>query len=636
MRIDEHSLTEFRRRHLSPAELLALVVRHVLVLVRLAIGVGKSTAADELLASQATYEQFPLVVYLAPSWAIIHERAIVNGTTPSPVPCLIVRSRPTERCGPLDAEWKDLEQRGCGVFAKATLCRNCPEASAPKDPCTWPQQLRGIENIRLVMATEQQLVFNRALILLLVRRSCAGRALVIVDEGRSLDANFEVVLTEEELVRFEKAVRQAGNSKGFGRGLIHEVSEVVARLVQVECGGLASERFSISPYLSHHAFMIQGAGLDLFGPSFRYIGYDLVQLQWSERDSRWKDGQGDIHFTARPYLRCHVLFLSAHLTGEYVGHRLGQGPVESPYEKVEFLHTGTRFFNLKNRIGADRYFKKNSQQILDTIAVLVACNVFESRTTLIVSRKKSKDLVGRYLTERLAGWGLAVRFVGGDYRSLPTSPDPLVIPLLHYGILGVNDFESYESAYCANGYYVSDRELNRAVQEAEPDTFRVRLEIESGPGMVRRVRVVPRGLPATGDLVGLGNQYLRRLEVDPVVQAVGRVRFVTRPREVVTFQMNDLAGDVSGVQDVRSLADLRRALKVPNAREVDQVVRGTHARQLMSTGLSAEEAGHRLGLSRRSVFRVLKAAESANIPLSILKRESGTLSVRSADREARS
>ena len=95
----------------------------------------------------------------------------------------------------------------------------------------------------------------------------------------------------------------------------------------------------------------------------------------------------------------------------------------SPFEHAVFQHSGTRIFNLRSRIGADRYFRGNHKQILDTIAVLVAGNVKAGVTTVLVSRKKSKDFSARYLAARLAGWGIDVRFVCDDYASLPPHPE---------------------------------------------------------------------------------------------------------------------------------------------------------------------------------------------------------------------
>jgi hypothetical protein len=213
--------------------------------------------------------------------------------------------------------------------------------------------------------------------------------------------------------------------------------------------------------------------------------------------------------------------------------------------------------------------------------------------------------------------------VDSSYDTLPETPDPLVVPLIHYGILGVNDFTDYESAYCLNGYYVNGTELNRAIQEFEPRSFRIELAAFRGPDGVRRVKVVD---PEIYDQKRewLGDVHLRKLEVDPVIQAVGRVRFLTKPRQVVTFQMNNIERDLGPCETVRTLEGLRQALDLPKAREVDHLVAGIRARRLMDgEGLTAADAATRLGVSRRTAFRCLASEESAKSPLSVFLRLSG-------------
>jgi hypothetical protein len=161
---------------------------------------------------------------------------------------------------------------------------------------------------------------------------------------------------------------------------------------------------------------------------------------------------------------------------------------------------------------------------------------------------------------------------------------------------------------------VNPGELNRAVQEFEPRAFRVRLEIGRGPDRIRRVRLGDNGV-SDEDRTWLGNVYLRKLEVDPVIQAVGRVRFLTKPREVVFFQMADLEPEVGTCQTIRSLAELRGVLGIPSARDLDDVVEGRRARDLMGQGMTADQAADELGISRATLFRRLESLKSSNSSL---------------------
>lgn len=631
--ITEGGLPRFRAEHLSPDSLLDLVEQGVYTLIRVGVGVGKSYAVDELLLHELLYERFDLVVYLAPTRAILAERKIVSGEVEVPVPYAVLEPRPVERCGAYAKEWEDLERRGCSILAKAKLCAPCQKSRPLDDKCPWPKQFKHLKKKQLLFATEQYVVLNRSLIAYLRFRLGAQRILVILDEAKLLDTNYEVAIALAHLSQLEHALKDCEGEKGVPPEVTEAWVEVTRFLREGRERDITAAQLSLPPALHRQTLELQAAGVDEFGDDFRYAAYDVAQLAWSRPQERWRDPEGTLRFIARPYLGCHALILSAHLNAQYVQHRLGGGRVLSPFEDHRFQHSETSVFNLKNRVGADRHFDHNHRQILDTIAVLVYRNVTERRSTVLVSRKKSKAFCVEYLRERLAGWGMEVEFITDDWSRLPERPDPRVIPIIHYGMMGVNDFEEYESVYCASSYYVNGRELNRAVQETQPKRDRVRLQIVYDSGRNREVVVAPGEGPDRG-YARLGNTVLRRLEVDPVIQAAGRVRFLTRPREVVFFQMNDIAAEVGECRDVSSLAELREILGVVSGPELGTRIQGQELLALREQGVPMTEAARRLGLSRRTAYRRLEAAKCVKSPIYInTYRGSDTLPAGTAGQE---
>jgi len=607
--ITECELDAFRMEHLSPPAMLTAIERDVRILFRLPVGVGKTYAAVDLLLCPAVFERFDLVIYAAPAWNILKE-VVARIENAGFEGYKILERRPKERCGDLDAEWRQFEERSCSTLAKRRLClASCPKSSS----CPWPGQLKDIEGLRLVLMTEQRLGLLRAIVPLLQSRTGGRRVLVILDEARVLDASFEVQLARDELERFGSVLK---------RTRCHQPGWLATRTAWLrELHDLlgADERtfrersFHFKNELHGFAYWIQALGWHRHGPEFRYAGYDLSLLAYSRAEERWF-ADDSLCFIGRPYLQCHLALLSAHVTAAYAGHRLGTGPTASPFEGIRFLHSGSRVFNVRNSNGAARHFRRNHRQVLDTFASLIMRNVVDGRSTLLISRKKFKPLCADYLQRRLAGWGLDVEIVVDGYDRLPLEPDPRTIPLIHYGIIGVNDFTKYSCAYSVNSYYVSSKDLNAAVQEFEPRHFRVRLEVVRGPDRMRRVKLADT-LVSDEDRMWLGSVYLRKLEVDPVIQAVGRVRFLTEPREVVFFQMNDLQTEIGQVREVRSLRALEQALHIPSARDIDDALAGRQARRLMNEGFTAQQAAEALGVSRRTLFRRLEAFESAKFPL---------------------
>lgn len=611
--VTENDLDRFRRENLSPEALLRVMNTHVRAIAQLAVGVGKSHACDALLESPLLHEQFDFVIYSAPTWSILRERRIVRGTAKCPVPWMMLHPRPKERCGDFAEPWAGFESRGCSTYAKATLCKVCLSLAAGTTDCDWPSQFSRIKDHRLLFCTEQQLLLNRGLVPMVRGITDAKRIAVVLDEARLLDADFTVRLPREDIAAFSDVLEHVPSS-----GPRDQWQPELARILEWRSPG--DLKLDLPPALHREAFQIQKAGIERFGDEFRYCGYDLSLLATSRPDERWISAN-EIRFVARPFLNCHLLLLSANLTADYAGERLGCGRLASPFANTIFRHTGSRLLNLQSRLGVDRYFGNNHRQILDTFAVLIFRNIREGRATVLISRKKTKSLCAAYLAKRLAGWGVTVRFVHEDYSSLPGTPDPRIVPILHFGILGVNAFEDYGAAYCLNGYYISSRELSKAAQESTQPIDRVAITIDSRPGNVRRA-TVEEGADPGGTIRSVADLYLRKLEIDPVVQAAGRVRFMTKPREVVLLQMADLRQQIGDHQVVSSLATLRTALGIPSARDIDDYRDGARMRAALDTGLTkvAVAAAERVSVS--TVDRRMAALRHLRIPTLYISRES--------------
>lgn len=601
--IDEHGLAGFRREHLAPEALLRLVDDHVHVLARVAVGVGKSHAVDNLLEHPPLFTRFDRVLYAAPTRSILAERRLVRDPSGGPVVPLLLQPRPRALCGDLDAPWSEFERRGCATYARATLCQTCPARRSGR--CSWPDQLDKMKQARLLLMPEQYLLTNRSLVPMLRALTNVHRTLVVLDEAKLLDASFEVAISNQDLDQFRGVLDALPPNPMVSRW--RSSIERLRRRRDLQ------GRLDFSPALLRDGFKIQQAGIDHLGPRFRNIAYDLALLSTSRPDERWRDGRG-FRFIGRPLLPCHVLALSATHTGAYAGDRLGSGTLVSPLEHFVFRHSGTQILNLRSRLGADRYFPGNHRQILDTIALLIARNIGRGVTTLLISRKKSKQFCADYLAERLAGWGVAARFACEKYADLPSVPRPDVVPIIHYGIVGVNDFSDYAAAYCLNSYYVSNHHLSRVVQGSAPPERRATLGIRSGHDLVRHA-VVLEGADPAGVLAHTANLYLQKLELDPVLQAAGRARFATRPREVLFFQMADLEPLVGPHDVISSLAELRARYELPDPSGVDRSRLAIELRAAVASGATVEQAAAAAGVSARTAYRRLADLRTARSPL---------------------
>lgn len=595
--INEAGLELFQAGFLSESYLLDEVAKSGMAIVAAAPGVGKSRTADKLVLSPATYDRYDLVVYAAPSWAVINERRVLRGVE-APVRHAVLTARPRERCGPLDARWAELEAAGCAAHAREELCATCPASQS----CDWPDRLspERLADVRLILMPEQHLVTNPLMVRLLKRQTKAKRALILLDEARFLDVPFTVALKVRELARFRDAVRSA-----LG------VDEAVrARWLQ-SLGALLSgadprvTALSFPGALLRHGEAIQSAGLQLHGPAFRFIGYELAEYRRSRPDDRWRDDAGALRFELPPALEGDTLILSAYLEPEYVAHRLAVDHVAAPLAGYQVTHSDTRIFNIKSRLGMDGYYLDNLKQILDFFAALIASKIEKGRSTVVVTRKKFAEVCVEELTTRLAALGHDVRFVRDGFDALG-APDPLTIPVVTYGLVGINALINYETCICLNGFYVPPSALNEAVQGAVPESHRVELVVEVDDQGNRRVRVA-EPLFRGGGFEDVANACLRKLELEPVLQAVARVRFSVRPREVWLFEMHDARPLVGEVTEVRTLAAAYAAAGLPRYPLLLRRRAAEALRALMAAeGLSMRAAAAHLGIDRQTASRWLR------------------------------
>jgi hypothetical protein len=277
----------------------------------------------------------------------------------------------------------------------------------------------------------------------------------------------------------------------------------------------------------------------------------------------------------------------------------------SPFEHVRFEHPGTRWFNINTLDGAAKFFPRNAGRILDFIAAKVAMNIAEGRRTLLVTRKVFARRCQDYLRRRLAELGAGpVKVVRSGWGRHDLG-DPRMLPLITYGISGVNLFEHHESAYCLNSFYVSPATVARAAHDIEPTTDRYPVRIDF-VGQPRR-RVVRVDLPDSRETIlpRIAQRVLDQKESDVIVQAVGRVRPFTRPREVITFHAGNLPG-VTYTLQFRSLDQARHFFGILTPGGVEVASRAERARRLKALGRSKAQIAAELGVSRSTVQRYLR------------------------------
>ena len=622
--IDEAGLAKFRARFLSLkttfSQLLAGAVSE-----RIPQGVGKSHKADKLISSKSTYKQFDIVIYVAPTKAILTERR--KHRRNFSVSAMVFTARPRRRCGPLDSEWSQHERLGRTSYAKRTLCTVCPHSRS----CPWPRSLKKkIKGKRAIFCTEQHLINDPSFLLRVTAAAGAERVLLILDEAKLAGSPFEVTISRDQMREFSQALERL-----MAGGTLPSETVVWIQLIEQLLNGgvqaLSTVAWDFANTLNFNAFDIQQEGVALFGNSFRYIGYQLTQFKFSRRQERWWTMDGALKFIARPYLQTTTLILSANLPVAYLERQLGIEGVQAPYEGTRVLHSQTRIFNLRSLTGAASYFDHNRKQILDFFARMIRRNIMAGRTTMLVSRKKFKAGCARYLGKRLKSWGFNVTFIyePTGYTKLKI-PKPTVVPIIHFGIVGINTFSNYACCYCLNSYYISEAHLNQVLQSAEPEHHRIRARIQRDSYGYRKATVEEKYRHS--NIATLADIYLRVLELDPVLQAVGRCRFFTKPREVIFFQTNDLRPDLGDVTEFASVGSAATFFSLPAVKNLDSALDVAGLKALMDQGHSLREAARTMGIDKSTASRMLQRANSLSQKSSLLSKKGKMRQLRRSSR----
>jgi len=319
--IDERQLASFRTCELAPAQLYEQIPDDDrVVLVGSPPGVGKSWAA-QALAEYALQRDHDLVIYTAPTRAIIGELDIVHRLAPSSV--VVLEPRPRRLCGDADPAWKDFERSGCAALGKATLCEPCAERDGNGGKCSWPDQLNRIgPDTRLVVMTEQYLSLNPQLVRQIRGRAKSHRQLLLLDEGLFVKSAIVRRFTRTDLRRFREALIKAQSAGDRDTGVnawLDGIDFVLDPDVELE----VLRRFWRNQ-LRFSVLEAQRAGHRMFGSGFRYLAPELELLNSTVTTGQWRDGD-NFEIVARVDTEgSDVVIMAAYLDADIVEERLSR------------------------------------------------------------------------------------------------------------------------------------------------------------------------------------------------------------------------------------------------------------------------------------------------------------------------
>lgn len=373
------------------------------------------------------------------------------------------------------------------------------------------------------------------------------------------------------------------------------------RLLNADQEDLRSRDWTIPPLDPRWSLQIQERGYEICGDGFWFIAFELKHFGLSKRQSRAWDQDGNLLFAAVPFIDSDLVVYSGTVDQDFAMYRMGT-KLAAPFKDYVFTNPGTRWYNIASRIGMKKYFICHSPQILDFFTALIAMRLKEGKRPLLISKKDFRTTCARRIEKGLQELGIdSVKVITSHWEQVDLM-DPKVIPLINYGVVGINAFQNFDAVYCLNGYYVNEQIVNSILQDILAPEFEIPIQIGTRGTPLRR----------WADILNPGKQFrgirqlvplaLRQQEMDIVLQAVGRVRPYTSPREVITFQC-DSHPHLEYTEEFTSLEEAREYFGISKHRDQQKNRNEVRVKEARQRGLTQRQTVEELGLGLRTVKR---------------------------------
>ena len=198
--------------------------------------------------------------------------------------------------------------------------------------------------------------------------------------------------------------------------------------------------------------------------------------------------------------------------------------------------------------------------------------------------------------------GLGVGGSSGHTGKKTNLKDPTIIPIINYGVVGINKFKKFDCAFCLTGYFVNERVVNSVLQDVYATDMQIPLKFTT-EGLPRRRRVgVANAQDRFYDINRLAQLALNQQEMDVVLQAVGRVRPYTKPREIMTFQCA-AHPQLPYTQEFNSLAEARAYFGIVSTRQAQKATTMELVKAAKERGLTQQQVVDELKISLSTVKR---------------------------------
>lgn len=599
--ITEKELGAYRCTQLAPDHVLArLPGKDAVLLFNEPPGLGKTTLGHGLIGA-ALQSDFDLVVFVAPTRAILDELANHPDLGVAKDNIVVLKPRPRLQCGGLDAKWQEMERSCCSALAKDQLCGTCPHT----EECPWPDQMEQIdENARLIVLTEQYLILNPNMVPALIRRASAINPLVILDEALFLTQQHTYRITRQELDVFADVLSSVSIEHPLGQKAVDRWVRDVSLLLDQDIHVDHQPRI-FANNLEHAILAVQHHGQTHHGKNYRHLAHDLSLLNSPVTTGQWQlDGCFEI--AVRVDLgTAQAIVLAPDMEAALVEERLHRSVVVANPNHM-FRHSGTKAINIRDGIGAARsmHQRQHRKRIVDTFSALTLRNSLLGKRTVLVTKKCFMDQIATEIEEFAANAQLPLKTTIAKAGDPLDELGPWQVPIISYGIVGINSLQHFDAIYALGSYHITDDHLNDVYNRDLPPDRRYNLRIRTKDR--HRTVEAADGSFSTRFHARRARALHRTLERRVVLQAVGRARPFTSATEVILFQQDDFSDCFGEVETYDTLGAFRTAMGLPTEAEIKRAALGDQMRLTNAEGASYRDLSREFNCSTSTAHKALQ------------------------------
>jgi hypothetical protein len=555
-------LREYRHRYLSPERLLDFFRQNSkgAAIIGVPPGLGKThLIRNSFLPLQ---EIFNRVHYAASQHRILNEmKPHVQHLNR-----IFKIQRDSKLCGPRrDEDWRHLYRLNLSYIGKPIICGGCPN----QDTCLWYEKDED-KGAYLILQTQDHLFKNLA--------ELPTTALTILDELKFLELPIQKRADRIELEKYRRILLRHPKLENFilmTNALLSEKPIDPARLhdpqTDDEKKAIRKEYFKFLRQLS-----MQGVF------NFSALILDQDRLKPQSRDQAF-------YYNDHPRIDGPLL-----ITGYGADQKLLEHYFRRPFVDLtpteQYVDPGSKFYQLDSTSTSYFKFIKNNRSregIYRFVVAKIGANRRSNKKTLLVAKKGAIKIILDELPKRFST-DVRPKILPFSEATADQFDGINTIPLLHYGVEGINRFEDYDCVICMTAY-----NLKPAVIQEQLKQLGIGRDIEVD------IRNKPGGLGrevSTDPPTPLAQSVFDYLERHKVLQTVSRARPFTTPTEVIFAGHQDFGATV--FRDVRELAN---SLGVGAAES-----KIAKCQSLLAENLSQDEIAKRLKVSLRTVSRYVQ------------------------------